>query len=115
LVEISPLESSSSKCEEGKRFEARISVTFQFADNIQKLVQLMLEWLKISGFNKRSKVVTRLGVTKRKPMEIYRFKWRKGWWEDKCNTTTNYRNTNILDNYKKYFKGDVTIGGKTTI
>jgi hypothetical protein len=39
LVETSPLESSSSsKCEEGRRFEARISVTFQFADNIQKLV-----------------------------------------------------------------------------
>jgi hypothetical protein len=66
--------SSSSKCEEGRRFEARISVTFQFADNIQKLVQLMLERLKISVFNKRSEVVTRLGVTKRKPMQIFGFK-----------------------------------------
>jgi len=75
----------------------------------------MLERLKISVFNKRSEVVTRLGVTKRKPMDISGFKWRKRWWEDKCNTTTNYININRLDNYKNYFKGDVTIGGKTTI
>ncbi len=71
LVQISPLESSSSsKCEEGRRFQARISVTFQFANNIQKLVRLMLEWLKKNVFSRRSKVVTRLGVTTKKPMEI---------------------------------------------
>jgi hypothetical protein len=34
----------------------------------------MLERLKINVFNKRSEVVTRLGVTKRKPMQIFGFK-----------------------------------------
>jgi hypothetical protein len=39
LVEISPLESPLSlKCEEGRRFDARISVPFQFLDDIQELM-----------------------------------------------------------------------------
>jgi hypothetical protein len=29
--------------------------------------------------------------------------------------TTNYINISSLDNYKNYVKGDVIIGGKTTI
>jgi hypothetical protein len=45
-VSISPLESpSSSKCEEGKRFEAGIDVAFQCAENIQESIQLVLEYL----------------------------------------------------------------------
>jgi hypothetical protein len=67
----SPLESSLSlECEEGRRFEARISVAFQFADAIQELMQLMLEHLKINVFSKRLEVVIGLGVTTKKAMEI---------------------------------------------
>jgi len=71
LVEISPLESPLSlECEEWRRLEARISVTFQFVDNIQKLMWLMLEQLKRSVVSRRLEVVTGLGVTMKKLMEI---------------------------------------------
>jgi hypothetical protein len=116
LLEISPLESlSSSECEERRRFEARINVAFQFVDDIQKLVQLLLEWLKRSIFSKRLKVVIGLGVTTKKPMEILDLCDEKDDESIGVHTTTNYKNTSSLDNYKNYIKGDVTIGGKTTI
>ncbi len=92
LVEISPLESpSSSKCEEGRRFEEKINVAFQFADDIQELVQLMLEWLKKNVFTKRLKVVIGLGVTMKRPMEILDLSDEMDDERISARTTTNYK------------------------
>jgi hypothetical protein len=75
----------------------------------------MLEWLKRSVFGKRLKVVTRLGVATKKPMEILNLSDEKDDERSGAHTTNNYKNISSLDNYKNYVKGDVTIGGKTTI
>ncbi len=71
LVSISPLESpSSSKCEEGKRFEAGIDVTFQCAKNTLELVQLVFECLRERQFQKKIEVTTRPSATMEEPMLI---------------------------------------------
>ncbi len=59
-------------------------------------------------------MVTGLGVTMKKLMEILDL-MTKRMMRGSMQQTTNYINISSLDNYKNYVKGDVIIGGKTTI
>jgi hypothetical protein len=61
----------------------------------------MLEWLKKNVFTKISKVVIGLGVTMKRLMEILDLNDEKDDERISAHTTTNYKNTSSLNNYKK--------------